>query len=223
MCASIKAMQPTFSPGNFHSICDHLASVDADLGDVTARYGYPPLWARGNSFETLVHIILEQQVSLASAKAALEKLRLQIGQITPEHVAKLSDEELKACYFSRQKIVYVRGLAEAVTTERLRLSLFPDMTDSEIREELTKLNGVGNWTADIYLIMVLHRPDVFPVSDLAVVNAMKRLKQLQSDIPQDQLSRLATGWRPYRSVAAMILWHYYLSSPKNSRLDQRST
>src|SRR4051812_22758150 len=110
----VYSMFETFSSENLKIICDKLASNDNDLKQVIKTYGYPPMWTRSNTFETLVHIILEQQVSLASALAALNKLRGKIKEITPEGVLSLTDEELKSCYFSRQKMLYVRHLAEAI-------------------------------------------------------------------------------------------------------------
>lgn len=204
-------MYPAFSDANFHSLCNHLAAGDQDLASIINDHGYPPLWSRPNSFETLVHIILEQQVSLASAKAALEKLRARISYITPQTVLALSDEELKACYFSRQKSGYVRQLAVAIDCDALNLLSLEKLPDDEVRSELTKLKGIGNWTVDIYLIMVLHRTDIFPFGDLAAVNALKRLKRLPKHTPREDLAPLIEPWRPYRTVATMLLWHYYLS------------
>ncbi len=207
-------MSPTFSADNFLSLCDHLAVSDQDLAFIIEAYSYPPLWSRPNNFETLVHIILEQQVSLASAKAALEKLRARIGLITPENVLLLSDEALKACYFSRQKTGYVQLLAQALDQGRLDLRALEGLPDGRVRTELIKLKGIGNWTVDIYLIMVLQRADVFPLGDLAAVNALNRLKQLPKTTTHAQLLTIVESWQPYRTIATMLLWHYYLSSAK---------
>src|SRR6201992_3677794 len=128
-----------FTHTNFHAICDELASADADLATIINAHGYPPLWSRPNTFETLVHIILEQQVSLASALSALNKLRERIKEITPEGILALTDEELKACYFSRQKTSYVRHLAEAVLKGDIDLTSTEKLSNDEIRETLTKL------------------------------------------------------------------------------------
>ena len=201
----------TFNQDNYHQLCDQLAADDGVLKDIIDRYGYPPFWSRDNSFETLVHIILEQQVSLASALSALNKLKEQIQEITPSRVLMLTDEELKACYFSRQKTVYVKYLAEALLSGQLSLQQLETLPDDEIRNELTALKGIGNWTVDIYLLMVLHRTNIFPIGDLAIVNAMKRLKPLPPATTKEHLLKIAEQWQPYRSVAAMLLWHYYLS------------
>jgi DNA-3-methyladenine glycosylase II len=170
------------------------------------------MWTRPNSFETLVHFILEQQVSLASALAALEKLREKINQITPERLLELSDEELRACYFSRQKIIYVKSLANALLEKQIDLMELETLTDVLIREKLVVLKGIGNWTIDVYLMFVLRHTDIFPVGDLAVRNACIVVKGLAKDYSKEEILRIAEQWRPYRTVAAMILWHYYLKT-----------
>jgi DNA-3-methyladenine glycosylase II len=210
-----------FSHSNFHSICDQLAAGDHDLALVIQNHGYPPLWSRPNSFETLVHIILEQQVSLASALSALNKLRERIQEITPAHVLLLTDEEFRASYVSRQKTVYIKYLAEAIVNGQINLAEMEQMPDDVIRAKLTALKGIGNWTTDVYLMFVLQHADVFPIGDLAAVNALKRVKNLPKDTAKEELLLITEQWKPYRTVAAMILWHYYLSqrtsaSPKPS-------
>lgn len=207
-------MHHTFSKRTFKSFCDKAAAMDADLAAIIKAHGYPPMWNRPNTFETLVHIILEQQVSLASALAALNKLREKIGDVTPANLLKLSDGELKACYFSRQKTAYARHLANALVSGALQLDELPMLPSEEVRNRLTALKGIGNWTVDIYLIFVLQRPDVFPLGDLAAVSALKRVKQLPKDTPREALDALVNNWQPYRTMATMLLWHYYLSSPK---------
>jgi DNA-3-methyladenine glycosylase II len=205
-------MLQTFAPHSFRSICDHLASADADLAAIIRMHGYPPMWNRPNTFETLVHFILEQQVSLASALAALNKLREKLEVITPEKVLALGDEELKACYFSRQKTVYVRHLSQALVEKSLDLTALETMPDEAVRSRLTALKGIGNWTADVYLIFVLQRADIFPFGDLAAVNALRRIKRLPKDALRETILPIAAGWQPHRTIATMLLWHYYLSS-----------
>lgn len=203
-----------FTPSTFHTICDSLAAIDPDLNSVIQTYGYPPMWNRPNTFESLVHIILEQQVSLASALSALNKLKERLVDVTPQGVLALSDEELKACYFSRQKTAYVRYLAQAMVDGHIDLEKFGALPDDAIREKLTALKGIGNWTVDVYLMFVLQRADLFPVGDLAAVNAFKRLKGLPPATTREELINFAEPWRPHRTVATMLLWHYYLSAPK---------
>jgi DNA-3-methyladenine glycosylase II len=207
-------MIQTFNCHIYHDVCDKLADIDADLGDIIAQYGYPPLSSRGNTFESLVHIILEQQVSLASALAALNKLREQVPEVTPAGILMLTDDELKACYFSKQKAGYTKYLAEALLSGRVNLKAFEQMPDNEIRQQMTALKGIGNWTVDVYLMFVLQRADIFPVGDLAAVNALKRVKQISMDADKEALIQIAQQWQPYRTVATMLLWHYYLSAPR---------
>lgn len=205
-----------FHTRNFKSICDLLATMDPALSSVIQRYGYPPMWTRPNTFASLVHIILEQQVSLASARAALQKLEEKTGAISPEAILRLSDEEMRACYVSRQKTVYIRNLAQEISSKRLRLSKLTLLPEPEIRSILIALKGIGHWTADVYLIFVLQRSDIFPWGDLAALNALRRLKGYPAGYPTEQLRALTEPWRPYRSVAAMILWHHYLSSTRKN-------
>ena len=205
-------MNSTFNQSNYRFICDELAAADADLANIINTYGYPPLWSRPNTFETLVHIILEQQVSLASALSALNKLKEYIQKITPARVLLLTDEEFKACYFSRQKTTYTKYLAEAIISGQINLTELEQLPDEVIRAKLTALKGIGNWTADVYLMFVLQHADIFPVGDLAAVNALKRVKKLPKETTREELIAMAEQWQPYRTVASMLLWHYYLSA-----------
>jgi DNA-3-methyladenine glycosylase II len=198
-------------PQSLAEACEKLAENDSDLAFIFETYGTPPLWAREAGFATLIHIILEQQVSLASAAAAFNKLKDKLGEITPENVLRLSDEELKACYFSRQKTVYARALAQAVLDGSLNLKALENLPDSEAKAELKKIKGVGEWTSDIYLLMALLRADVMPKGDLALHVAYKKLKKLESAPHSDEFQRIAEQWKPYRAAAARLLWHFYLS------------
>jgi DNA-3-methyladenine glycosylase II len=207
-------MHHTFSTDNFHHLCDTVGAGDADLKAILDTYGYPPMWTRPNTFESLIHIILEQQVSLASALAALNKLRDKIGKVTPGRLLELTDEELKACYFSRQKTVYARHLALAIQEKRFSLKALERLPNEEVRTRIVALKGLGNWSADIYLMFVLRRADIFPVGDLAAVNALKQVRKLKKQVSVNSLLKIATEWEPYRTVATMILWHYYLSVRK---------
>jgi DNA-3-methyladenine glycosylase II len=197
-----------FDEENFYKLCDLLAKKDKDLKLVLKEYDYPPLWVRPNSFETLVLTILEQQVSLASAYAAYQKLKEKIN-ILPENLLQLTDEELRACYFSRQKIVYTRELATAIVTGRINLVEFEKQDDAVVRSALKKLKGIGDWTADIYLLHSLKRTDIFPIGDLALVNAIKMIKQIP-DATKEELLMLSEKWKPNRSIATMMFWHYYI-------------
>jgi len=201
----------SFDRQNLNIICDELALHDTDLAAIIATYGYPPYWSRENTFESLVHIILEQQVSLASALSALNKLKEYMQEVTPGRILLLTDQEMKACYFSRQKAAYVKYLAEAILSGKLNLAELESLPDETVRAKLITIKGIGNWTADVYLMFVLHRTDIFPAGDLAAVKAFKKVKNLPAQTPKEVLITLTKQWRPYRTVATMILWHYYLS------------
>ncbi len=207
-------MSPTFSSKNFRCIGNRLARKDPELDLIIRQHSYPPLWTRPNTFTTLIHIILEQQVSIASAKAALLKLKNLIGVITPQKLLQLTDAELRACYFSRQKTIYARELAAAIVQKKLQLKKIALLPDEEIRQELKKIKGIGDWTVDIYLLFVLHRSDVFPTGDLAMINALKQVKKLPKQTTKEEIIELAEPWRPYRSIATYLLWHYYIQSRK---------
>ena len=203
-------MEITFHEANFKQICNKLFRKDADLKFILKNYGYPPIWTRSNSFATLIHIILEQQVSLASARAAYDKLKEKLGAITPKKLITLSDKEMKACYFSRQKIVYARHLAEAVISGKISLKIFPSLTEDEIRNQLKQIKGIGDWTVDVYLLFALQRVNVFPAGDLAMMKALKEVKKMPAHTSKEEIIEIAEGWKPYRSIASMILWHYYI-------------
>lgn len=196
---------------NLDRLCRELADRDEYLARVYDLYGSPPLWAREPSFPTLIHIILEQQVSLASALAAFNKLKKAVGAITPENILSLSDEEMKEAYFSRQKTVYARALSRAVLERALVLERLGILSDEEVRGELMKVKGIGRWTSDIFLLMALLRPDVMPVGDIALHQAWKDLAGLARRPVAEEFIALAARWTPYRSVAARLLWHFYLS------------
>ena len=205
----------SFSAENLPTLYDELASKDNDLKAILNQYGYPPLWIRPNTFETLVLTILEQQVSLASAYSAYKKLKDRI-RITPKNLLSLKDEELRGCYLSRQKIVYTRELANAILTKKISLKKFETLPDDVVRTKLKALKGIGDWTVDIYLLHALRRLDLFPIGDLALVNSIKMVKQIPLATKQDLLD-LSRKWQPYRSIATMLLWHYYIKK-KNIKI-----
>ncbi len=209
-------MNGCFSEENFHSTCDLLAKKDKDLRAIIKAWGYPPMWTRHNRFDTLVLTILEQQVSLASAYAAYKKLKEKLKKITPKSLLALSDEELRSCYFSRQKIGYARGLAQAIIDRKLSLKKLALQDNDTVRSELKQLKGIGDWTVDIYLIHVLRRVDIFPIGDIALVNAIRMIRQWP-EATREELLAHAEKWKPYRTIATMILWHYYIKK-KNIKL-----
>ena len=200
----------SFTDENFVSICKELIQKDEDLKLIIDEFGYPPIWKRAPSFETIIHIILEQQVSLASALAALTKLKEKVINITPQNVLALSSEELKSCYFSRQKILYVQHLANVIMDGQLNLASLAEKDNDTVRSELTKIKGIGNWSVDVYLMMVLQRTDLFPLGDIALIKSVRETKHLSKEIPKEIIADIATQWKPYQTIAAFILWHGYL-------------
>ena len=187
-----------------------MAKQDKELRQIILEHGHPPLFSRASNFETLIHIILEQQVSLASAKAALVKLKERIGEVTPRKILWLTDEELRACYFSRQKTVYARCLANAVVDGELNIESLSNQTDDTIRTALKKIKGIGDWTVDVFLMMALNRTDCFPTGDIALMNSIKQVKQLPKHTTKEEILLLAENWKPNRTLAAYILWWDYI-------------
>ncbi|KOP23891.1 hypothetical protein AMR41_23920 [Hapalosiphon sp. MRB220] len=194
-----------------------LASRDSDFARVLETLGTPPMWERKTGFPTLMRIILEQQVSLASARAVFERLCAVAVPLTPESFLTLDDVQLKAIGFSRQKTMYGRALASAIISGHLDLTNLETMDETTIRIELKRIKGIGDWTVDIYLLMALQRPDVFPKGDLALAIALQKLKGLTLRPTPEQLEAIAESWRPWRAIAARILWHYYLSIGQQSQ------
>ena len=204
-----------FSKEDLHNLYDQLAERDNLLKMILVEYSYPPLWIRPNSFETLVLTILEQQVSLASAYAAYKKLK-ERTEITANNLLQLTDEDLRNCYLSRQKTIYTKALANAIINKEIDLDKFENLSDEEVRNSLIKLKGIGNWTIDIYLIHALQRTDVFPVGDLALINAIKMATK-QPQLTKEEILIMSQKWKPYRSIATMLFWHYYIKK-KNIKL-----
>jgi DNA-3-methyladenine glycosylase II len=194
-----------------------LAARDAVLGGIVKRFGSPPLWDRSAGFPTLVHIILEQQVSLASAAAAFGRLRARVDPLTPLGFLALTDAELLAIGFSRQKARYARALAGSVEDGSLDIDGLVALDDDGVERELVAVPGIGPWTATIYRLMVLRRPDAWPASDIALAQSLAEARDLPTRPTPDEMVAIAESWRPWRAVAARILWHGYLESRAERR------
>ncbi len=191
-----------------------LCASDPDLQRVYAEFGAPPLWRRAPGFVTLVHLILEQQVSTASAEATLTKLCRALPALTPENFLSLSDVDLRQIGFSRQKTAYCQGLAQAILHHELELAELEQLDDDTARARLVRIKGIGAWTADNYLLMALLRADVIPLGDLALIAALQELKRLSARPSPAEAEQIAHAWRPWRAVATRFLWHFYLSRRK---------
>lgn len=187
-----------------------LAARDRDLAGLVDRNGPPPEWAREPGFTTLIHIILEQQVSLASAQAALDRLLLTVDPLTPERFLDLTDGRLLAIGFSRQKARYGRALATAIQSGALDLYGLEGLDDEAADDALRSVPGVGPWTSSIYRMMVLRRTDVWPIGDIALASSVGAVKGLDRRPDTVEMAALGEAWRPWRSVAARLFWHDYL-------------
>ena len=189
-----------------------LAGVDPDLAAVLNRLGEPPMWGRKPGFATLIHIILEQQVSLAAARTLYQRLTRQLGEMTPETVYAIDVSGLRDFGLTRQKAVYCHGLAARILDGSLELSTISRGSDEKGRQTLLKVPGLGPWSVDIYYLMALRRPDIWPQGDLALAAALRDIKHLKTLPKRDEQQHLTSVWAPWRSVAARILWVHYLAA-----------
>lgn len=184
-----------------------LLQMDPIFQMIEQKYGIPPNWSRPTGFVTLSKIILEQQVSLASAHAHFIKLNSYLKEFTPSEILLLSDEEMRTCQISRQKASYLRALSTTILNGELVLEALETQSEAENRQQLTKIKGIGNWTCDIYFMFCLQEKDIFPIGDIAVVNTIKELSKAQT---REEILQLSETWRPFRSLAVYFLWYYYL-------------
>ncbi len=206
-------------PSSVTTVLDHssltqgvreLTGRDPRLAAVIDRHGPPPLWPRSPGFPTLIHLILEQQVSVASAQAAFDRLVVRLGDLTPSSLLDLDDTAMRAIGFSRQKTAYARGLARAILDGSLDLESLVHLRDDQVRSSLTALKGIGPWTANTYLLMALRRPDVWPDGDIAAHAAYQEIAGLPERPSTAAMVEIARQWSPWRAVAARILWFHYL-------------
>lgn len=186
-----------------------LAARDPDLGSIYKAHGVPPMWGRRPGFATLLRIVLEQQVSLVSARSMFARLNLNIQPFTPEGFISAGEARLRSIGVTRQKSHYCIQVAHAFTDGDLRK--LSRMRDEDAHATLLRIKGVGPWTANIYLLMALKRPDIWPDGDIALASAVGKLRKMESRPSFIELAKLADAWRPYRSVAARMLWQSYLA------------
>lgn len=188
-------------------VVEFLISKDETLRFILDTYGHPIIQKRQEGFASMCHIILEQQVSIESAKACYVKLENYFKKITPENIYYSSDNELKSCGLSRQKIVYLKDLASKVLNNEINFESFATKTEQKIREELVTIKGVGNWSIEVYLMFCLQSPDVVPLGDIAIKNTLKELYDCQT---HEEMEKLSDNWKPFRTFASFTIWHYYL-------------
>lgn len=192
----------------------HLAKRDPHLAAILKAYGPPPMWERPRGFSTLVKIILEQQVSLASAASLFKRLRSNVVPFQPHRMIELGEDHLRGLGLTRQKAAYCMHLSHALVDRRLNLHRLSRLQDPEARAELMAIKGFGPWSADIYLLMALRRPDIWPNDDLALAVALSKLRGTPKRLTNREILDIAEDWRPFRSVAARMLWQYYLAQPR---------
>jgi DNA-3-methyladenine glycosylase II len=197
-----------------------LAARDRDLAMILKRHGPPPMWGRSRGFATLIKIILEQQVSLASAASLFKRMQKGVVPFTPWRMIELGEAHLRTLGLTRQKAAYCVHLSQSIVDKRLNLRQLSRLSDPDARAMLTEVKGLGAWSADVYLLMAMRRADIWPADDLALAVAITRLRGMDTRLKSAELTEIAEAWRPYRSVAARMLWQYYLAQPKrrsNSR------
>jgi len=188
------------------------------LRAIHVEHGDPPLWRREAGFTTLVHIILEQQVSLKSAKSMLVRLEGVIKPFTPERFLELGDAHFRGLGVTRQKSSYLIDLSTSIVNGDLSFTKLARMNDDDARLTLTRIKGIGSWSADVYLLMAMRRADIWPAGDLALAVAMKELMGLAARPGPLELERWAEQWRPHRAVAARMLWQYYLATKSTKKI-----
>ena len=204
-------MQPALNKKSLSEAANSVALLDEDLARILADHGAPPLWARKPGFITLLRIILEQQVSLASADAMYHRLIVNIEPLTPVTILAAGAPLLRSFGITRQKAAYFINVAEAIQNGEIDLEEIARESDETAIEKLVIVKGIGPWTAKIYLLMALGRPDVWPAGDIALATAVKSLKGWKERPTQPQLTEIAKAWGPYRATAARMLWHFYLN------------
>lgn len=210
VASAVSRVGPALTASRLAAAVAELAARDADLAGIVARFGPPPLWDRSPGFPTLLHIVLEQQVSLASARSAFDRLQAAADPLTPTRFLELTDAELLGIGFSRQKARYGRALAEAFGSGALDLDALATLDDDAVHRALQCIPGIGPWTSTIYLLMVLGRPDVWPVGDIALAASVGDVKGLGRRPDALEMAEFGEAWRPWRSVAARLFWHDYL-------------
>lgn len=184
-----------------------LIAQDEIFSQIIDLYGPPAFISRPPGFENLCKTILEQQVSLASARASFNKLKTLIKDFTPQNIVEVTEQEFRECGISRQKTSYLRGLAEAILEGAIDIDNLEIKDDKEVRAELLQVKGIGNWTVDIYLMFSLQSPDILPIGDIGILSA---IKDLWGFTTVEQIVMHTEKWKPYRTTAAFFLWHYYL-------------
>lgn len=186
---------------------EYLSGQDQDLARIYGESGFPKPANGKPGFAALVNLIIEQQVSLASAWAVQKRLANAVTKLTPKNVLKLDEQAMAEIGLSRQKKNYIRQLAEEVLIGRFDVHALTDLDDDQARDQLMKIKGIGRWTADVYLLEYLGRADVWPAGDLILAECVRHVKRLDERPTQDQMDEIGLAWKPWRALAARLLWH----------------
>jgi DNA-3-methyladenine glycosylase II len=186
---------------------NHLVSKDETLKFILDNFGNPIIQKREEGFASMCHIILEQQVSIASAKACYHKIENLLDEITPNSILYATEEQLRLCGVSRQKNIYLKDLAQKVIAEEIDFKSFVTKSEEQIRSELITIKGVGNWSIEVYLMFCLQSQDIIPLGDIAIKNTLKELYKCQT---HEEMRLLSDSWKPFRTFASFTIWHYYL-------------
>jgi DNA-3-methyladenine glycosylase II len=185
----------------------YLIQKDKVFQQIIDLYGEPHISTRPEGFESLCKLIIEQQVSLASAKACYLKMETFLGKVSPQNILNASDEDLRNNAISKQKVVYLKEFSKAIVNRSLQLETLSAKSEEQIKEELTAIKGIGNWTAEVYIMFCLQKEDVFPIGDIALQNTLKELFAVSA---KEEMILISENWKPFRSLATYFFWHYYL-------------
>ncbi len=188
-----------------------LVHRDPLIAGLVEQFGMPPLWQRSQNFRTLVHVVLEQKVSLASARAVMLRVQELCPDMSPASFLGVCEQQLRKAGISERKVSYCRSIALAITTDTLNLAGLRHNTDTQVMEQLTAVRGIGPWTAGVYLLMAMRRPDAWASGDRALAVSLAECESLPAVPSYAELDERAERWRPFRAAAARVLWHAYLS------------
>jgi len=201
------------TPETIREALDTLAGRDADVARALAEVGYPEPRNREPGFGALISIIAGQQVSASAAAAIRGRLIEAVVPLTPENFLAAGEETLRAAGLSGRKIEYGCGIAEAMRSGDFDAGKLAAMDDDAVIATLTALRGLGRWSAEIYMLFALRRANVWPAEDLAIQEALRRLKGLEARPARVESEAIVAPWQPWRGVAALFLWHYYKGAP----------
>lgn len=186
---------------------EYLREKDEVFKNIIEKWGIPTIPTRPKGVETLVLLILEQQVSIDSARATFLKLKSQIPSFLAQNIIETPAELFRACGVTRQKTSYIKNIAEAILDQSLDIDSLSEKSPEIVRQELIKIKGIGHWTIDVYLMFCLQSPDILPLGDIAVVNTIKELCEIHTKAAMEDYTQ---NWAPYRTYATFLLWHHYL-------------